>query len=226
MSDIDSQKRPCPKCGQPIWTASIVCVHCKADLDESSVNVKKIWKWVGITIILIVVIWGFIMSQFLGYFLLTLTVIGFMGSKAAPSLTSTSAPAKNIKQEVGSYYAFDFGKYLYGLSSQNNEISTTCYDKEKEFIFYSRNTSLGSIKKANIKRLAVEDRSTIERRITATRLLTIGVFALAFKKKKEHPSFYLTIEFLDGPIESQAIFEFQSMSAANAASQKIKNCLK
>lgn len=40
----------------------------------------------------------------------------------------------------------------------------------------------------------VEDSGTLNRRITATRLVTIGVFALAAKKKQDDREVYLTIE--------------------------------
>lgn len=37
----------------------------------------------------------------------------------------------------------------------------------------------------------------LEKRVTVTRLLTIGIFALAFKKKKKNIQKYLTVEFTD-----------------------------
>jgi large subunit ribosomal protein L7/L12 len=40
----------------------------------------------------------------------------------------------------------------------------------------------------------VEDSGTLNRRITATRLLAVGVFALAIKKKQDDREVYLTIE--------------------------------
>jgi hypothetical protein len=43
-------------------------------------------------------------------------------------------------------------------------------------------------------RATVETAGDIERRVTATRLLTIGIFALAAKKKKDNRELYLTVE--------------------------------
>jgi hypothetical protein len=40
----------------------------------------------------------------------------------------------------------------------------------------------------------LESSGDIERRITATRLVGLGVFALAFRKKKDHRTFWLTID--------------------------------
>lgn len=40
----------------------------------------------------------------------------------------------------------------------------------------------------------VETSGDIQRRITATRLVLTGPFALAFRKKKDHRTLYLTIE--------------------------------
>lgn len=41
---------------------------------------------------------------------------------------------------------------------------------------------------------SIETTGDIERRITATRLLATGVFALALRKKKDHRTLWLTIE--------------------------------
>lgn len=43
-------------------------------------------------------------------------------------------------------------------------------------------------------RATVESSGDIERRITATRLVTLGVFALALRKKKDHRVLWVTIE--------------------------------
>jgi hypothetical protein len=43
-------------------------------------------------------------------------------------------------------------------------------------------------------RASVETAGDIERRITATRLVLTGPFALAFRKKKDHRELYLTVE--------------------------------
>lgn len=43
-------------------------------------------------------------------------------------------------------------------------------------------------------RLSVDTAGDVERRITATRLVLTGPFALAFRKKKDHRELYITVE--------------------------------
>lgn len=43
-------------------------------------------------------------------------------------------------------------------------------------------------------RVSVETAGDVDRRITATRLILTGPFALAFRKKKDHRELYLTVE--------------------------------
>lgn len=63
----------------------------------------------------------------------------------------------------------------------------------------------------------VEDSGTLNRRITATRLLTIGVFALAARKKQDDREVFLTIE---GP--NTAILETVSLKQAKDAAVKAR----
>lgn len=54
-----------------------------------------------------------------------------------------------------------------------------------------------TIKLADVEAVTIEDGAALEARITATRLVLIGVFALAFRKRKGGEQ-YLTIESTDG----------------------------
>lgn len=58
----------------------------------------------------------------------------------------------------------------------------------------------------NVSAINYETAEQISRRITATRLLTLGVFAFAFKKKKKDNEKYLTVEFIENDIESAVLF--------------------
>lgn len=61
-----------------------------------------------------------------------------------------------------------------------------------------------------------ETQQEIERRITATRILLVGIFALAFRKKRAHKHGFLTIEYTLKKEKHLILFETQ-------ASQKIVN---
>lgn len=62
--------------------------------------------------------------------------------------------------------------------------------------------SSASIPFSNITGLHLETIDETERRITATRLVAIGVFALAFKKKKTNTEKNLIIDFVDNNIQN------------------------
>jgi ribosomal protein L7/L12 len=62
----------------------------------------------------------------------------------------------------------------------------------------------------------VEDSGTVNRRITATRLVATGVFALAWKKKQDDREIYLTIEGPTTGIFRQVSFKSNATAGADA----------
>jgi ribosomal protein L7/L12 len=64
----------------------------------------------------------------------------------------------------------------------------------------------------------VEDSGTLNRRITATRLVTIGVFALAAKKKQDDREVYLTIE--GDALQIVRTVQFKKTPAAGTAARQ------
>lgn len=61
-----------------------------------------------------------------------------------------------------------------------------------------------------------ETSEQIEKRITATRLLTLGVFALAFKKKKKNTEKYLTIDYTDNGLDNTILFNGPNSQVAHS----------
>ena len=80
---------------------------------------------------------------------------------------------------------------------------------------------LCTIPLAQIKTATVEDRSTMESRVAASRLLLVGVFAFAAKKKEVHPDFYSIVSWSDGRFDFNTIFEY---SGPNANTLANKSC--
>jgi hypothetical protein len=72
---------------------------------------------------------------------------------------------------------------------------------------------------SSITNVVVEDASTVEKRVTMTRLLTVGVFAFGAKKKKVHSEFYVTLTWGAGKIPNETIFEFEGQNAQTQANQ-------
>ncbi|MEI6683446.1 MAG: hypothetical protein WCO44_12490 [Bacteroidota bacterium] len=83
---------------------------------------------------------------------------------------------------------------------------------------------MGSIPGDMIKDITIEDASTIERRVTAARLLLTGVFAFGLKKKKKNDLSYLVIEWQDRNFTHQTTFEFTEKGAMER-SNKARNAL-
>lgn len=66
--------------------------------------------------------------------------------------------------------------------------------------------SSANIEYADIININFETAEQISRRITATRLVTLGVFAFAFKKKKKDNEKYLSVEFRKNGIDCAVMF--------------------
>jgi hypothetical protein len=126
---------------------------------------------------------------------------------------------------------FSSGKYIAGHPTITSPIEVTTYRiEEPNLSIYPLvpargNTAThlgevaGTIPIADIANVTVEDASTASKRVTATRLLTVGVFAFAAKKKEVHAKFYVTITWGQGKIPNETMFEFEgkeSQSAANS----------
>jgi hypothetical protein len=81
---------------------------------------------------------------------------------------------------------------------------------------------------AAIKNIQVEDASSLDKKVTLGRVLLVGVFALAWKKKKKNELAFVTIEWKDR-FEHQTVFSFEgklAMQSANTARNSIISILK
>jgi hypothetical protein len=117
------------------------------------------------------------------------------------------------------------GKYIAGHPDLDNSLPGIIIflkDGNLEIHQYSSGELSMPVLKAkipvvNINNIVIEDQSSIERRITAARLLTVGVFALAWKKKKKDELAFITIEWKDGKFNHETIFEFEGKEAMQKA---------
>jgi hypothetical protein len=115
-------------------------------------------------------------------------------------------------KELGIRGFLESGKYITGHSKIiTPNISTMIYIKDDNIHIVSKSANiseLGIIPLKDVINVLVEDASTIEKRVTATRFLAIGLFAFAVKKKEKTEIYYVTIVWNDGKFEQQTIFEF------------------
>lgn len=102
---------------------------------------------------------------------------------------------------------------------------THAVEDSGELVFNRGKKELGRIPIDSITSVIVDDKSRIEKRITATRVLALGLFSLAFQKKNKHKEFALVIEHETGAVA----FEFTGGMAqmrANIANSELQKILK
>ena len=136
----------------------------------------------------------------------------------------SNSQTDNRFQQLGAKVSFGVGEHIAGLANAHSRIWTTCGVTQRDFIFLSAGRELGRIPRSAVTGIFVEDESTISKRITATRLLAVGIFALAAPKKTKEEKWCLLIEWSDGGLRQNTIFEFSgafSQSSANTAAQKL-----
>jgi hypothetical protein len=138
------------------------------------------------------------------------------------SMTDAEKEEFERKQEQEKKYFS--GKYVSGHPEIVSPIAITSAEvNDSEVVIYpitqpsKLGPAAGRIPIAAISNVVVEDRTTVEKRITATRLLAVGVFALAAKKTEVHPEFYVTVTWGGGKIANETIFEFEGQNAQTSA---------
>jgi hypothetical protein len=121
------------------------------------------------------------------------------------------------------------GKYLVGLKEIGEIADKTvhCVIADNNFVFLRTDgEEFDSIPRNSINQIIVDDKSVITQRITATRLLLVGVFAFAAPKTEKQKSFCLVIDWDDETgIRQNAVFEFlgeKSDVEANKAANFLK----
>ncbi len=72
----------------------------------------------------------------------------------------------------------------------------TFYEKQTEFSAVM--STKFTIPNTQIKDVAIEGKDEVNRRVTVTRLLAVGIFAFALKKKSKDQESYITLELTDG----------------------------
>lgn len=135
----------------------------------------------------------------------------------------TAEKAKQAKQDHDAKTAAlkdERGKKLaaisYGLTYMGGYGDTkkaggklTFFENQTEFEAAFGKSKSFKIKNTEIVDVAIEGRHEVDKRVTVTRLLAVGIFAFAIKKKNEDKEAFVTIELKDG---SEAIFHLTNRS--------------
>jgi len=126
----------------------------------------------------------------------------------------------------------ELGQYISGHPKISEPCQARGYVKDGKLLLFSwvnqRLASMGEpiakIESTLIKNIVIEDSSTFERRVTFGRVLLVGIFALAWKKRKKNELAFLVIEWNDGRFDHETMFQFEGADAMTKAN-KARNSL-
>ncbi len=101
-------------------------------------------------------------------------------------------------------------KFLGGYDDRKKALGNLSFFNESvDFkVAFSAKASF-SIAFSSITNVVVEGKDQVSRRVTVTRLITIGIFAFALQKKREEKDAYITLELKDG---QEVIFHIKNKS--------------
>lgn len=121
---------------------------------------------------------------------------------------------------------FCVGKYLVGLDCNYVTDSVECVVAPTDFVFAEfGGRELGKVPRDSIEEVAFDDKSQILQRLTATRMVTLGVFALAAPKQRKIKEWCIALRWVDAKgLKRSTVFEFSgpdSEADANRAANKL-----
>lgn len=128
-------------------------------------------------------------------------------------------------------HTFFVGKYVAGLPKSNlGGRDVHCAVTENDFIFTNAaGNEIDRIPRDAINQILVEDKSQVSQRLTATRIVALGVFALAAPKKEKTREFCLLIDWNgEKGMRENTIFEFSGDNAdrVNSAANMLRRYVK
>lgn len=105
----------------------------------------------------------------------------------------------------------------------------TVYKKKDDLIVGDSGKSIyplykGAIPLSSIKEILLEDATTIENKVTLGRVILVGIFALAWRKKKKNELSFVTIQWTKERFNHTTIFSFEGSNAMQTAN-KVRNRL-
>ena len=114
----------------------------------------------------------------------------------------------------------NIGKYIIGLPNVNLQYAeVTCGISDEQLLFATNvGKVFGGIYLKSISDIYLDRKTNISQRLTATRILTLGIFSLAAPKSTKTEEYCLVIEWNDeSEIIQNTIFEFSGDGSANFA---------
>jgi hypothetical protein len=156
-----------------------------------------------------------------------------LGSQGQKNIDKRTAFLKNMGIDPNELVKV--GAYVGGHPDIDNHYSScVIYLKDNNLKICHENEIaiprfLADIDKDKIIYISIEDSSSIEKKVTLGRVLLVGIFALAWKKKKKNEMAFLAIDWNDGKFEHSTLFSFEgkdAMQTANTARNKLIRLVK
>lgn len=95
--------------------------------------------------------------------------------------------------------ALNMVEYMGGYGDQKKSAGNLYFYEERvDFKVALNPKSSFTISTADITNIAIEGKDEVNRRVTVTRLIAVGIFAFALKKKSKDQEAFVTLELSDG----------------------------
>lgn len=119
------------------------------------------------------------------------------GKQVAKSYQEHQEKATELKDARGGRIGSLSVEYMGGYGDKRKAKGIlTFYQKQTEFSAVM--STKFTLRNSDVRDIAIEGKDEVNRRVTVTRLLAVGIFAFAFKKKSTDKQAYITIELADG----------------------------
>jgi hypothetical protein len=138
------------------------------------------------------------------------------------------------KNNIVMYDYKELGDYVGGHPNIDDMIKNIRVHKEDDqLVFYENELyqvpkliNNSAIKIENIDNVTIEDASSIENKITLGRVFLVGIFALAWKKKKKNELAFVVIQWHTGKFQNETTFSFEGTDAVSKANKSRNQIIK
>ena len=170
-----------------------------------------------------------------GWLLISIFPLTFIGAIADSIYKhKKSKPVREVAKKrmdeagINPHEVYFMGQYVGGHPEIDNEFFCQLYKKDENLVlckdvdFFPK--TISTIPISSITNILVEDKSSIEKKVTLGRILLVGVFALGWTKKEKHELNFIIIEWKDGRFNHSTVFAFSGEAGVHLAS-KTRNTL-
>jgi len=110
------------------------------------------------------------------------------------------------------------GKYVAGHPGLDHPFPMASLAvKDHQLLILDTGFEKAQISSGQITGITAEDATTVERKISVARLVTLGLFAFAFPTHKKNELAYLTVQWNDGRFSHETYFELAGQLAVQTA---------